>query len=89
MKTKKLRNLNVPVLISKTQHLVRITNKVPPGEYYGTESHFLIDYNTEEAILQAIWTYALKNDEALLIAEINILKQNLYLTNPEHQKKVR
>lgn len=89
MKTKKTRNLNTPVLISKTQHLVRITNKIPPGEYYGSESHFLIDCNTEEAMLQAIWNYAVKNDEAQLIAEINILKQNLYLTNPELKTETR
>jgi len=81
MKTKKNKNQEPNVLISKTQHLVRRSNKVPPGEYNGPESHFVIDYNTEEALLQAIWNYAVKNDEAKLIEEVNILKQNLYLLN--------
>ncbi|MDR3706613.1 MAG: hypothetical protein P4L28_12000 [Paludibacteraceae bacterium] len=89
MKTKKSRNLNAPVLISKTQHLVRITNKIPPGEYYGIESHFLIDYNTQEAILQAVWNYAVKNDEAQLMTQINMLKQNLYITNPDIKIETR
>ncbi|NDV15565.1 hypothetical protein GO009_05955 [Muricauda sp. TY007] len=72
-----------PVKISRTIKMVRVTENVSPMAYYPPHTHFPIDSNTEEAVLQSFRSWAYLGDTEKLLSELNGLRENLIIVEKE------